>query len=143
MSTSQPEAVSPAKPKRSPVERAIVRGGIVVGLILLGIEGWPYMQMKLAHAKLTAEMNKAELDINSKFTKETVDQLLGREPDETKTRKAPNGEERYDIYYFNSLLNLKRRELCVHYGVQGMLEEKSAPEVMEVTTIIPDELLSL
>jgi hypothetical protein len=142
MSTSQPEAVSPpAKPKRSPVERVIVQGGIVAGLILLGIEGWPYMQMKLAHAKLTAEMSKAELDINSKFTKDTVDQLLGRKPDDTKTRKAPNGEERYDIYYFNGLL--KTRELCVHYGVQGMLEDKSAPEVMEVTTHIPDELLAL
>lgn len=145
MSNPQPETVSAAKPKRSTAERVIVQGGIAVLLVLVTIEGWAYLQMSMAHSKLTAELKKAEAG-DHKVTRETVDQILGgRAPDDTKTRKAiATGDERYDIYYFKGLL--KRRELCVHYGVQGKKGAEgvvSEPEVVEVTTMIPDEILAL
>lgn len=139
MSETQPVAPSAGKPKRSVIERVIVQGGICVLLVVVAIEGLSYFQMKSMHTKLTAELSKAETS-DYKVTKEVVDRILQRTPDESKTRKAiGTGEERYDIYYFKGLL--KQREICVHYGVQGTEGVKTEPEVVEVTTIIPDEIL--
>jgi hypothetical protein len=51
--------------------------------------------------------------------------------------KVPVGEERFDVYYFDGLL--KRRELWVHYGIEGL---NSAREVVETSIITPEEVLS-
>lgn len=137
------EAESPATPPKTPAvkkpahkDRLLVRGLIGVLLVILVIELAAYGRVMLVHWQLTSELRKAEMQHHI-ITRDRVDSIFKRLPDEKHMVKAPVGEERYDIYYFSGLL--KRRELCVHYGIQGMLEE---PEVIEVTTIIPDEVLA-
>ncbi len=131
--TSQP---APAKPKRSRVERVLVQGGIGVLLILVVIEGISYSRMLLAHTQLLAELKKAETQ-DYRLTGDKVRKILGgRTPDWDKVKRAHGTEERYEVYYFSGLL--KQRELCVHYSAAG---KKNDPEVMEVTTVIPEELL--
>lgn len=140
MSEPQPARPSPAKSSRNPVERVIVQGGIGLLLIIVAIEGWSWGQMKMAHSRLTAELKKAE-DGEHKVTRKVVDEILKRQPDESKTVKATVGEERYDVYYFKGLI--KQREIYVHYGIEGTQLAKSEPEVIEVRTDIPEEILSL
>lgn len=137
--TPAPAADAPARPKRSTVERIIVQGGIALLLVIVAIEGAAYLRHHLAHARLMAEIEKAE-DTDHRITADVVRQIVGdRAPDMSKDVKAPVGEERYDVYYYDGLL--KRRELCIHYGVAGGGEGSQA-EVVEVTTIIPDEVLA-
>jgi hypothetical protein len=129
--------VTPVKPARSKLERLLVQGGIAILLVLLVVEGWCYFQMNRVHSRLLTELKKAE-STDHKVTPEVVDTILGgRKPDLSKTVKLAAGEERYDVYYFAGLL--KTRELCLHFGVPGM---KANPEVIEVMTIIPDEILA-
>ncbi len=137
MSTPEilPTPITP--PQRANLERRLVRGLICFLSVVLAIEGFAYMRVMYAHWRLSSELRKAELE-DHRITKDIVKSILGnRPPDESKMLKASVGEEQYDIYYFQGLL--KRRELCVHYGVQGLVAE---PEVIEITTIIPDELLA-
>lgn len=138
-SSSPPEtSVSPAAPAAKPVrkDRLLVRGAIGVLLVVLAVEAVAYGRMMVTHWRLSSELQKAERE-NYIITRERVDAIFGRPPDEQHMVKAAVGEERYDVYYVWGLL--KRRELCVHYGVQGL---KAEPEVLEVTTIIPDEVLA-
>ncbi len=128
-----------ARPKRSPVERAIVWGGIGILAIVVGIEGTAHLAFTGALNGLMAEMEKAENAEKGNYhvTKATVDAVLkGRAPDRSKTVKRALGEERYDLYIFKGLL--KERTLSLHYGVQGVLGE---PEVLEVSQAVPAELL--
>lgn len=136
--TTQAATTQPAKKKRSRIERIIVQGGIAVMLALVAVEGWAYLRMNLAHGQLMSELRRAESD-DHRITKEMVGKILGgRQPDESVPIKVAVGEERYDLYYFSGLL--KTRELCVHYGVQGKFQGE--PEVIEVTSVIPDEVLA-
>jgi hypothetical protein len=120
----------PAAPRRK--ERAVIK----VLLVVLAIEGVAYGRMMLTHLQMSREIQKAEQEHHI-ITRDRVNQIFGREPDDTHTVKAPVGEERYDVYHFWGLL--QQRYLYVHYGVQGL---KAEPEVLEVTTIIPDEVLA-
>lgn len=117
-------------------ERLLVRGVIGVLVLLLAIEGVAYGRMMITHWRLTSEIRKAERE-NHLIYRDRIEQIIGRLPDEKHMVKAPVGEEQYDVYYFWGLL--QQRELCVHYGVPGM---KGQAEAMEVTTIIPDEVLA-
>lgn len=137
--TPAPPADTPAKPKRSTVERVIVQGGIAVLLVIVAIEGSAYLRHHRAHTKLMAEFEKAE-ETDHRITAAVVRSIVGdRAPDMSKNVRAPVGEERYDVYYYDGLI--KRRELCIRYGVAGS-GAGSEPEVVEVTTIIPDEVLA-
>jgi hypothetical protein len=142
MSTApqQPDPpVAPAdvpKPQRSKVERAIVWGGIgILGIVVL-FEGLSYLSFRSAHAALLSELQKAETT-DYRITAAKVKEIVGdRTPDISKKIKAVVGEEQYDVYIYKGLL--KERPLCVHYGVAAQGGEE--PEVIEVTSIIPDEL---
>jgi hypothetical protein len=126
-----------AKSKPVSIERTVVRGVIGILLLLVAIEGFSYLRVMNTHRRLSAELQKADEEHHI-ITREIVNEIFNqRQPDASKTVKAPVGEERYDIYYFSSLL--KRRELYIHYGIPGL---KNEPEVIEITTIIPDELLA-
>ena len=141
MTTSDPpkKATSTplAKPKAMTPERLIVRlliGGLFV---VMAIELFAYSRLLFVHYQLSGQLQKAEQE-NHRITQEVIDKIFSqRKPDETKNVKVAVGTERYDIYYFWGLL--KERPLCVHYGVEGL---HSQPEVIEVTTIIPDEVLA-
>jgi hypothetical protein len=147
MNTNEPEsapapaASQPAKPTRSKTERIIVQGGIAVLLVIVAIEGTSYLRQSYAHSRLMAEFEKAEAT-DHHITNAVVRQIVGdREPDISKVVPATVGEERYDVYFYDGLL--KRRELCVHYGIQGFDSGPgSEPEVVEVTTHVPEEVLA-
>lgn len=134
--SSSGDVVSNSQRKIS-VERIAVRCLIGGLLLVLAIEGASWLRVMTARMRLSSELQKAEIS-DYRITRARVDQLMGgRPPDESRVVKVPVGEERYDLYYFLGLL--KRRELCVHYGVPGL---ESEPEVIEVTTIVPDEVLA-
>jgi hypothetical protein len=112
---------------------------VIIGLllVLMLIELVAHLRLLNAHRQLMAEVQRSENE-NQLVTRAVVDRILGnRTPDESKSVKAAAGDERYDIYYFWGLL--KQRPLCVHYGVAGL---KSEPELVEVITHIPDEVLA-
>lgn len=131
-------SAKPDAPKRSSVERLVVRCLIGVLVVVLGVEMSSYARLWLTQARILAELQKSESS-DYHVTQETIDKLLwGRKPDRTHTVKAAVGEERYDVYYFDGLL--KRRELWVQYGIEGL---NSAREVVGISTITPEEVLSL
>ncbi|MGD9857296.1 MAG: hypothetical protein AB7U20_20330, partial [Planctomycetaceae bacterium] len=121
------------KPKSSRVGRIVI--GIL--LLVLAVEAAAHLRMTWAKSKLTAELAKAEAE-EYEPTRESMKKLLGgREPDLSKHIQVGVGEELYDGYYFNGLL--KRRVLCVHYGIQGETDaDDSHREMMEVLTVIPE-----
>lgn len=136
--TPQPaQTATSVKPKSSPIGRILI--GVL--LVVLAFEAVPYARMSLVHAKLSAELKKADAS-DLKVTPEAVKQLLGgREPDFTKMKRVAVGDELYQVYYFNGML--KRRELCVHFSVQGENDpDGKEREMMEVTTILPEEILA-
>jgi hypothetical protein len=104
-------------------------------LIVLVIEAVAYGRITSAHRQLLSELQAGERQSHL-VTRERIDAVVGRQPDETIVVKAPVGEERYDVYHFGGLL--KRRKLYVHYGVQGVKDE---PEVVDVLMTPPDEVL--
>jgi hypothetical protein len=114
-----------------------VWGAIAIGLAVVALEGTFYLVYKRAHVAIQSELRKAEAT-DYRITEGKVREILGsRAPDITKEVEVmESASERYDIYVFEGLL--KDRTLCVHYGVAGVAEE---PEVIEVTSIIPDEVL--
>jgi hypothetical protein len=129
-------AYAPAKPQRSKVERAIVWGVIgILGIVML-LEGLSWLSFRRAHSALLSELQKAETS-DYRITSAKVKEIVGdREPDISKDVDAIVGKEHYDVYVYKGLL--KERPLCVHYGVAAHSGEE--PEVIEVTSIIPDEL---
>ena len=134
---------APLRPKRSVIERVIVQGSIAVMLVIVAAEGWAYFRLNSVHGALMAEVKKAEAT-DYRITKKDVDKIFGgRTPDSSVSIKvAASGVERYDLYYFNGLL--KKRELCVRYGVAGMGPGGSGegePEVVEVSSVVPDVVL--
>jgi hypothetical protein len=126
-----------SRPTRSKIERAIVWGVIALGVAVVAIEGAYYLSYKRAHFAIQSELKKAEAT-DYRITEDKVREILGsRTPDISKEVEVMEAaSERYDIYVFEGLL--KDRTLCVHYGVAGVAEQ---PEVIEVTSIIPDEVL--
>lgn len=129
-------SAAPAKPQRSKVERAIVWGVIgVLGIVML-LEGMSYLSFKRAHSALMSELQKAESS-DYRITAAKVKEIVGdRQPDISKDVAAVVGKEHYDVYTYKGVL--KNRDLCVHYGIADASGEE--PEVIEVTSIIPDEL---
>lgn len=127
----------PSKPARSKLERALVWGLIAIGTLVVLVEGGAYLMFQRAYGGLQAELQKAETS-DYQVTRAKVNEILGsRTPDETReVGGVGDSTEVYDVYHFNGLL--KDRPLCVHYGVAGKTDE---PEVIEVLSIIPDEIL--
>jgi len=119
--------------KRSRSERMVVRSLIGVLLIVLLVEAIAYGRLTTAHRRLLSELQAGERQSHL-VTKERIDAVVGRPPDATIRVKAPVGEERYDVYTYGGLL--KRRQLFVHYGVQGIKDE---PEVIDVLMTAPEE----
>ncbi|MBL8851320.1 MAG: hypothetical protein JNG89_16680 [Planctomycetaceae bacterium] len=117
-----------AAPARSTL---ISRGVIILLLIVLAVEAIAYGRVTSAYHQVWTELQAGERQ-NQVVTGERIAELLGREPDESIRVNAAVGEERYDVYRFGGLL--KRRELYVHFGVQGRQDE---PEVVDVLMSAP------
>lgn len=135
--SSAPDTLAiPATPpasKPASKDRLFVRSLIGALLIVLSIEAVAYIRSTSTHRQLLNELQKGERESRG-TTRERIDAIVGRPPDENHVVKAAVGEGRYDVYYFGGLL--KRRELCVHYGVSGI---KAEPEVIDVLTVVPED----
>ena len=130
---SKKKESSDAPKKRSPIERALVWGGIGILLVIVVIEATAQRQYTSLYTQLDAELKKS-LQTSKSLPEESVRAILkGRQPDMTKSVKLPPGEERYEVYYFNGLL--KRRVFCLRFEKAN----ESAPvEVFELTPTVPE-----
>jgi hypothetical protein len=124
-----------AKPTRSMTERVIVQGGIVILLIILGLELRAHSVWSSAQLKLTTALKKAE-DANEHMNEEDVKTVFnGRVPDDTKATKRLGAQEKFDVYNYPGII--ARRVLCVHYGNNGI----GGPlEVLEVLHYLPEAM---
>ncbi|MEO1993994.1 MAG: hypothetical protein ABGZ17_01825 [Planctomycetaceae bacterium] len=139
-SAENSSADAAAKPQQKPRTSRV--GRIVIGILLLvvAVEGIAALRVYMAKSKLTGELAKSDAE-DYQVTRGSVKEILGnREPDDTKLVQAHVGKELYDMSYFSGLL--KRRILCVHYGIQGEKDaDDSKREMMEVLTVIPEAVL--
>lgn len=132
MSQSTPPA--PAKPARSPVERAFVWGIIGIGLVVIAIES----QAHLSHAAVLGKLQtllRENSEKNVGITKTDVDKIVGtKTPEQQKLDPFATavGADRVDIYKYPGLL--RERQLFVYYGIAGKSAEQQ-PEVLIVAAI--------
>lgn len=131
---SQPTTPAPVKPARSPVERVIVWGVIVLGLGLIGIEASSHLAHASALGKLQSRVKEnSEKDVG--ITKKDVDLIMGSQvpvSEKLNPMATSMGASRVDIYTYKGLL--RQRKLYVYYGIAGKKAEQEA-EVMEVGAV--------
>jgi hypothetical protein len=133
--TPEPEAPVTVTKRRSPVERAIVWGGILVLLGVVSVEFVGSRAQQGALAKLTETM-EAGLNNNKPLREAEVRSILGREPDSKEDVSELNlnsNAKRVEIYRWFSLIPMKPRELYVYYGTGGILGVEGE-DVINVTT---------
>jgi hypothetical protein len=130
---------APTKPARSPVERAIVWGVIVVGLVVVAMEASAYFAAENARKALHAKIDAVESGTSTiGVTQEDVEKVVaGRKP--VSSEKLTSGETammaaRLDIYEFKGLV--RSRKLYVYYGIEGKSTDGKTQqaEVMDVLT---------
>lgn len=135
--SSTPEAEAPVTvtKRRSPVERAIVWGGIVALLAVAAVEYVGFKAQRDALATLTETMESG-INNNKPLREAEVHSILGREP----VRKADVSEQnlnsnakRVEVYRWISLIPMKPRELYVYYGTGGIYGAADE-DVINVTT---------
>ena len=120
----------PARPANR--ERRKVHGVIAVLLVVMVVEAVAHVRMTILNQQLWSELQLGERE-RIDVTRERIDAVAKRPPDETFTVTKPVGQEKYDVYRFWGLL--KRRELYVHYGVEGI---RSPQEAIEILTELPE-----
>lgn len=115
-----PPAPTAAKP-RSPVERAIVWGIILILLALVGVELVARSSFQAADNALTARITAAESS-NTDIKRSEVNAILGREPTRTEDVASKNlrtGAKKMDVFTWFSIDPRTgfKRELYVYYGI--------------------------
>jgi len=133
--SNTPEVEAPAVKRRSPVERAVVWGGILILLAVVAVEFTGFTAQRQALDKLTEAM---ESGLNSGKTLHAAEvrSIVGREP----VREADvvdlnlySNAKRMEVYRWLSLIPMKPRELFVYYGTGG-IGGKADEDVISVTT---------
>ncbi len=123
----------PAPKKRSPLERAVVWGGIGILLLVVVIEASAQRQFTSLYTQIDSELKKS-LQTGNSVPEENIRAILkGRQPDATKTVKQIPGEERYEVYYFKGLL--KRRVFCIRFE---KATDTAPVQVLELTPTVPE-----
>jgi len=125
-SGSTPQEPETKKP-RSPVERAIVWGGIAVLLVVVIVEAKARQGYDHALNEITARISEVE-DTDGAVNEAIVAEVFGgRKPASSgQAHNTSSGAKRVDIYRWDSLF--KARALYVYYGLGD------SPEVLAVTT---------
>ena len=123
-STAQP--VKPPKKPRSKVELAIVWGGILVLLVLVGVQGRAYLGYKQSLAPLQAAVKAAD-ESDKTLTKSEVQKML-------KGSYNPHAGKqelgmRADTYTWQGVF--KSYAIKVSYGIQGK-GEGAEEEVLDI-----------
>jgi hypothetical protein len=132
---SEATTPAPAKPARSPVERAIVWGVIGLGVLVIAVEANAHLSHGAALAKLQAQLDE-NMNKESGMRKSHVDQIVGSKiPDVQKLNflDTSMAASRVDIYTYPALL--RSRKLYIYYGIDGKKPGQEA-EVMEVLTSV-------
>lgn len=133
--SSELKPPTPAKPPRSPVERAIVWGVIGLGLLVIVVEANAHLAHAAALGKLRSKLDET-VDIDAGLTKKQVDLIVGNKIPETQKLSfldTSMAASRVDIYTYPALL--RSRKLYIYYGIDGKLVEQEA-EVMDVLTAV-------
>ena len=133
--SSEVKPPAPAKPPRSPVERAIVWGVIGVGLLVIAVEANAHLAHAAALGKLRAKLDET-VNVDTGVTKKHVDEIVGNKIPETQKLNfldTAMAASRVDIYTYPALL--RSRKLYIYYGIDGKLAVQEA-EVMEVLTAV-------
>lgn len=136
MSASKPASptTTPKKP-RSPVERAIVWGGILLLLVLCAVEYTSKQAHSNAVESLLKRIKDAEesgADVKSSDVKIAVGNKVPRVEDVAGQFLA-NGGKRLEIYSWFSVSPLKKREMYVYYGAGD------DPDVLSVSTEVDND----
>jgi hypothetical protein len=121
MSTGNPSATPTAPPakNRSPVERVLVWGGILLLVVLVGIEfNWKRAHERTLNALVTKikETDGADKTLNSGDIKALVGDMVPRVEQVADKRLASNAV-RVEIYNWPTLNFLGERAVYVYYGV--------------------------
>jgi hypothetical protein len=127
--TSPTSTPRPAAKPRNPVERLVVWGGILILLLLVGIEFASSRSQAAAVAKLTAKMRASETgdaDVKAADVKAAVNGKTPRVLD-VSDKNLRSGSKRAEVYDWFTLSPLKRREMYVYYGIG------EDPDVLSVT----------
>ncbi len=133
--SSAPPPAAPAKPPRSPVERAIVWGVIGIGLLVIAVEANSHLAHAAALEKLRSKLDETT-SLDAGVTKKHVDLIVGKKPYETQKLNFLDtsiAASRVDIYTYPALL--RSRKLYIYYGIDGKIATQEA-EVMEVMTVV-------
>jgi hypothetical protein len=145
MSTSNPtpQTAKPAVKPRSPVERLLVRGFIVVMLVLVAVEGWSWWSHKQARDKLFALTGAVDESNAPPVTETDVIAVIGgKKPvtEDVRGKPGSNGASRLDIYSWFTISPINKREVYVFYGYKGKADTGPA-EVLFVQSQrdVPDE----
>ena len=128
---SEPKPAAPAKPPRSPVERAIVWGVIAVGLLVVGLEANAHLAHAAALGKLQGKL-EANADKFNGLTKQDVDAVVGAKTPESQKLSVMDTDitaHRVDIYSYSGLL--RTRKLYVYYGIAGKVKGQEA-EILKI-----------
>jgi hypothetical protein len=127
-------APSPRKP-RSPVERAIVWGGILILLALVGVEYTGYRAQQSALTEIRGRMESG--DSQGKTVRAAdVKVITGREPvhvEDVTAKNLATNAKRVEVYRWFTLSPVMKRELWVYYGIGG-IGEGEEPDVINVST---------
>lgn len=132
---SEATTPAPAKPARSPVERAIVWSVIGLGVLVIAVEANAHLSHGAALAKLQAQLDE-NMNKESGMRKSHVDQIVGSKiPDVQKLNflDTSMAASRVDIYTYPAVL--RSRKLYIYYGIDGKKPGQEA-EVMEVLTSV-------
>lgn len=137
MSQSSPPATSqPAAKARNPVERAIVWGVIVIGLVAVACEAGPWYQHRKVLDDLKKSIDQAEVSDSSVKKSDVATLLGGKQPDRVESlagRNIANGAKTVEIYKWFTINPGRPRELYVYYGHEvekGKQAESGNPDLI-------------
>jgi hypothetical protein len=135
-----PQAKAP--PARNPVEQMIVRGFIVLLLVLVAVEAYPWYSHREALKTLQDKIAKVDQDAKATPVREADVKAAvgGKQPTETRELKGSvaNGAHKLVVYDWFTLNPFSKRQLYVYYGHVGAHETDGA-EVLEVE---PDDQIA-
>jgi hypothetical protein len=143
MSTGQSSAPSPAKP-RSPIERAIVWGGILVLVVLVAIEFNWKRSHETALSSLLEKIKQDEM-ANTSLKAADVKAIVGERVPRVENlsgRRLVSNAARVEIYSWPTLNMLRKRELYVYYGI-GEGDDADVIGVTDAEDVETAELFSM
>ncbi|MEX0728305.1 MAG: hypothetical protein WEB58_21115 [Planctomycetaceae bacterium] len=143
MSANPEASPSSAQPKsgkpRNPIERVVVWGGILILLVLVGIEYTARSAHTGAYDSLIEKLRTNEQAGNDVKTADVKAAVGGKAPrvEDVSGKRLLNGAKRMEVYSWFSLNPLTNREMYVYYGIGEDPDVVSISTEEETETIAP------